>query len=183
METTFTCNASNYELQRAKLRELRGYYWALAVLVPAVLLYVYIFYLEIQEPFANDSKSFQLKANFATLVIMLIWALVTIWKKSFFYRNVRKKAISIDVELKRFCYHDTKQDATFYSGDIRRWIISTANEVWRCKPPRTEKDKFVLRDGRTFILEDAFNNEIHPFLVQHKQELSLPDPVTGAVKW
>jgi len=184
METTFTCNATDHELERAKVRELRGYYWVLPFTALLAIFFLYLLIAGVIDLRSEDSLvAWQARIYSVVALLLFPFVLWLIHSKRQFYRHVREKTFTVDVKAKRFHYHDAERDATFCSDDILMWYVSSKDEYYRQRPPRTEKDRFVLKNGQSFYLEDAFNNEIHLFLVQHKQELSLPDPVTEVVKW
>lgn len=173
METIFTCNAHEEERTRSEKKKVNIWCWILGAYIILFSFYIYLFYLSSQD---GKDLGYRIKGGFVLIIFILYTSIKKITKNRYLYKHFDGKKFTINVSTKTFHYTDGKKDITFISEDISNWYISHNDETYRKIPPFSEYDELWLKNGETIKLEDIFNNDVHPFLLQHREELSLPEP-------
>lgn len=98
----------------------------------------------------------------AFLVVFSIWSSIKQTKKNY------AKQIVIDLNTNEIAYKDNEKTAKFNSTDIEQWKALESIQRKRLG------DVFFLKDKRMFHLDGFYQNDLHEFLVAHKEELKLP---------
>lgn len=113
----------------------------------------------------------QLRLKLFSLIGQVILVAYIIWYGIKRTKINYDKEIVFDLNTKEIAYKDNKTTAQFNSGDIERW------ESFESIQAKRTGDIFVLKDLRVFYLDGFYQDDLHEFLIAHKEELKLPKQI------